>query len=152
MKTLLALNTDLSALPSTEGRAPEWIELIPAGPTITGRDGRTWLFDELAQQLVLAAFTSRAIDMVIDWEHASEVSAPQGEAAPAAGWIDRLEIRANALWGHVAWTPRAGEQVAARSTASFPRFRLRRRLSASPAHGQRRPDQQTEPGSYRPQP
>lgn len=114
MKTLLALNTDLSALPSTEGQAPEWIELIPAGPTITGRDGRTWLFDELAQQLVLAAFTSRAIDMVIDWEHASEVSAPQGEAAPAAGWIDRLEIRANALWGHVAWTPRAGEQVAAR--------------------------------------
>ncbi|MFF3704992.1 phage protease [Pseudomonas qingdaonensis] len=114
MKTLLALNTDLSALPSTEGQAPEWIELIPGGPTITGRDGRTWLFDELAQQLVLAAFTSRAIDMVIDWEHASEVSAPQGEPAPAAGWIDRLEIRANALWGHVAWTPRAGEQVAAR--------------------------------------
>lgn len=114
MKTLLALNTDLSALPSTEGQAPEWIELIPAGPTITGRDGRTWLFDELAQQLVLAAFTSRAIDMVIDWEHASEVSAPQGEPAPAAGWIDRLEIRADALWGHVAWTPRAGGQVAAR--------------------------------------
>lgn len=114
MKTLLALNTDLSALLSTEGQAPEWIELIPAGPTITGRDGRTWLFDELAQQLVLAAFTSRAIDMVIDWEHASEVSAPQGQAAPAAGWIDRLEVRADALWGHVAWTPRAGEQVAAR--------------------------------------
>ncbi|PLP96016.1 hypothetical protein CYD26_00475 [Pseudomonas sp. FFUP_PS_473] len=114
MKTLLALNTDLSALPSTEGQAPDWIELIPAGPTITGRDGRTWLFDELAQQLVLAAFTGRAIDMVIDWEHASEVAAPKGKPAPAAAWIDRLEIRSEALWGHVAWTPRAGEQVVAR--------------------------------------
>ncbi|WP_110972149.1 phage protease [Pseudomonas huaxiensis] len=114
MKTLLALNTDLSALPSTDGQAPEWIELIPAGPAVTGRDGRTWLFDELAQQLVLAAFTARAIDMVIDWEHATEVVAPQGMPAPAAAWIDKLEIRADALWGHVSWTPRAGEQVAAR--------------------------------------
>ncbi|KPA91389.1 Mu-like prophage I protein [Pseudomonas asplenii] len=114
MKTLLALNTDLSALPSTEGQPPEWIELIPTGPTVTGRDGRTWLFDELAQQLVLAAFTERGIDMVIDWEHATEVSAPKGEEAPAAGWIDQLELRDGALWGHVNWTPRAGGQVVAK--------------------------------------
>ncbi|WP_323114330.1 phage protease [Pseudomonas guariconensis] len=114
MKTLLALNTDLSAMPSTEGQAPDWIELIPPGPTVTGRDGRTWLFDDLAQQLVLAAFTGRGIDMVIDWEHATEVAAPKGDEAPAAGWIDRLELRNGALWGHVAWTPRAGGQVAAR--------------------------------------
>lgn len=114
MKTSFALNTDLSAQPSTEGQAPDWIELIPLGPTITGRDGRTWLWDDIAQQLVMTAFTTRAIDMVIDWEHASEVGAPQGEPAPAAGWIDRLEIRSGALWGHVSWTPRAGQQIAAR--------------------------------------
>lgn len=112
MKTSFALNTDLSAQPSTEGQAPEWIELIPSGTTITGRDGRTWLWDDIAQQLVLTAFTSRAVDMVIDWEHASEIAAPKGEEAPAAGWIDRLEIRTGALWGHVTWTPRAGKQVA----------------------------------------
>ncbi|MHB2082136.1 phage protease [Pseudomonas asiatica] len=114
MKTLIALNVDLSDLSSIEGQAPEWIELIPTGPTITGRDGRTWLFDELAQQLVLGAFTQRSIDMVMDWEHATEVAAPKGEPAPAAAWIDRLELRGGALWGHVAWTPRAGEQVVAR--------------------------------------
>ncbi|WP_397458200.1 phage protease [Pseudomonas asplenii] len=114
MKTRLALNTDLSALPSTEGQPPEWIELIPTGPTVTGRDGRTWLFDELAQQLVLAAFTERGIDMVIDWEHSTEVAAPLGDPAPAAGWIDRLELRDGALWGHVTWTPRAGAQVVTR--------------------------------------
>lgn len=113
MKTL-ALNTDLSAQPSTEGQAPDWIELLPSGPVINGRDGRKWLFDELAQQLVDTAFVERGIDMVIDWEHATEKVAPQGEPAPAAGWIDRLEIRSGALWGHVTWTPRAGEQVAAR--------------------------------------
>ncbi|UCZ84451.1 phage protease [Pseudomonas sp. L5B5] len=114
MKTLLALNTDLSAMPSTEGKAPEWIELIPSGPNVTGRDGRTWLFDDLAQQLVLAAFVGRGIDMVIDWEHATEVVAPKGEEAPASGWIDRLELRDGALWGHVTWTPRAEAQVVAR--------------------------------------
>ncbi|MGE7992544.1 phage protease [Pseudomonas sp. NPDC089554] len=114
MKTLLALNTDLSTQPSAEGQAPDWIELIPSGPTVTGRDGRTWLFDELGQQLVLAAFAGRGIDMVIDWEHATEVAAPKGEEAPAAGWIDRLELRNGALWGHVDWTPRAGVQVAAK--------------------------------------
>jgi len=114
MKTLIALNTDLSAQPTTEGQAPDWIELIPTGPTVTGRDGRTWLFDDLAQQLVLSAFISRGIDMVIDWEHSTEVVAPQGEPAPAAGWIDRLELRSGALWGHVTWTPRAGAQVATR--------------------------------------
>ncbi|MBH3449149.1 hypothetical protein I5S84_09845 [Pseudomonas putida] len=114
MKTLLALNTDLSALLTTEGEAPDWIELIPTGPVIEGRDKRTWLFDDMAQQWVLTAFTGRGIDMVIDWEHATEVAAPKGEEAPAAGWIDRLELRDGALWGHVDWTPRAGVQVAAK--------------------------------------
>ena len=114
MKTLLALNTDLSATASADGKAPEWIELIPAGPTVLGRDGRTWLFDDLAQGLVLDAFTSRGIDMVVDWEHASEILAPAGQPAPASGWVDQLEIRDGALWGHIAWTPTAAAQVASR--------------------------------------
>jgi len=114
MKTLLALNTDLSASASADGKAPEWIELIPAGPTVLGRDGRTWLFDDLAQGLVLDAFTSRGIDMVVDWEHASEILAPAGQPAPASGWVDQLEIRDGALWGHIAWTPTAAAQVASR--------------------------------------
>lgn len=114
MKTLLALNTDLSATASADGKAPEWIELIPAGPTVLGRDGRTWLFDDLAQGLVLDAFTSRGIDMVVDWEHASEILAPSGQPAPASGWVDQLEIRDGALWGHIDWTPTAAAQVASR--------------------------------------
>lgn len=111
MKTLLALNTDLTGSLSADGKAPEWIELIPAGPTVQGRDGRSWLFDHDAQQLVLSSFVGRAIDLPIDWEHATQLKAPKGEEAPAAAWIDALEVRDGALWGHITWTPRARVQV-----------------------------------------
>lgn len=110
MKTQLALNTDLSATVS-DGKAPEWVELIPAGPNVTGRDGRQWLFDEQAGMLVQSSFLGRAIDLPIDWEHATQHRATKGESAPAAGWIKQLELRDGALWGLVDWTPRASEQV-----------------------------------------
>ncbi len=110
MKTQLALNTDLSATVS-DGKAPEWVELIPPGPSVTGRDGRQWLFDEQAGMLVQSSFHGRAIDLPIDWEHATQHRASKGESAPAAGWIKQLELRGGALWGLVDWTPRASEQV-----------------------------------------
>ncbi len=110
MKTQLALNTDLSATVS-DGKAPEWVELIPPGPNVTGRDGRQWLFDEQAGMLVQSSFHGRAIDLPIDWEHATQHRASKGESAPAAGWIKQLELRNGALWGLVDWTPRASEQV-----------------------------------------
>lgn len=110
MKTQLALNTDLSATVS-DGKAPEWVELIPPGPNVTGRDGRQWLFDEQAGTLVQSSFLGRAIDLPIDWEHATQHRASKGESAPAAGWIKQLELRNGALWGLVDWTPRASAQV-----------------------------------------
>ncbi len=110
MKTQLALNTDLSSTVS-DGKAPEWVELIPPGPNVTGRDGRQWLFDEQAGTLVQSSFHGRAIDLPIDWEHATQHRASKGESAPAAGWIKQLELRNGALWGLVDWTPRASEQV-----------------------------------------
>ncbi len=103
----LALNTELTAA----GSAPDWVELIPAGPTVTGRDGRRWLFDPLAAELVQSSFVARAIELPIDWEHATQHRAPQGSDAPAAGWIKRLELRDGALWAEVDWTPRAQHQV-----------------------------------------
>lgn len=110
MKTQLALNTDLSATVS-DGKAPEWVELIPPGPNVSGRDGRQWLFDAQAEMLVQSSFAGRAIDLPIDWEHATQHRAVKGEDAPAAGWIKRLEIRNGALWGLVDWTPRGSAQV-----------------------------------------
>ncbi len=105
----LALNAELPA--AVDGKAPDWVELIPAGPNVVGRDGRAWLFDADASQAVLGDFERRSTQLPTDWEHATQHRAPKGEDAPAAAWIDRLEMRDGALWAHVEWTPRALEQV-----------------------------------------
>lgn len=109
----MSLNSEIMAGLVTD-IAPEWIELIPAGPNISGRDGRKWLFDPVGAQLVIRAFTVRAIDLPIDWEHATQHLAPRGEAAPAAGWVSELHIRGGSLWGKIAWTARGKAQVEAR--------------------------------------
>lgn len=91
---------------------PDWIQLLPAGPAITGSDGRSWTLPDPAA--LLTEFTARNKPLVVDWEHASEHRALQGLDAPAAGWIDRLETRDGAIWGHVEWTPKAAQQIAAK--------------------------------------
>jgi phage I-like protein len=95
-----------------DGQVPDWIELLPAGPTIEGQDGRAWTLPD--PQTVVAAFARRHASLVIDWEHASEHRAPHGLDAPAAGWIDELQVRDGAVWGRVTWTERATAQIAAR--------------------------------------
>ena len=91
---------------------PEWIHLLPSGPQISGADGRTWTLAD--PSALVQTFQHRHTPLVIDWEHASEHRAPQGLDAPAAGWIDQLETRQGALWGHVEWTARAVQQIQAR--------------------------------------
>lgn len=91
---------------------PDWIQLLPAGPAITGHDGRSWRLPD--PQPLITAFQARQRPLVIDWEHASEHRAPVGLDAPAAGWIDQLEARHGAVWGHVEWTERAKQQIAAK--------------------------------------
>ena len=110
----LALNTELQVV---DGKAPEWVELIPpadADGMVRGRDGRLWRWDAKAHVDVLGAYQARGIDMVIDWEHATQRRAPNGEEAPGAAWIKELQIRAGALWGRAEWTPRAENQVVAK--------------------------------------
>ncbi|WP_081473817.1 phage protease [Desulfocurvibacter africanus] len=103
----MALNVELPG-----GNVPEWVQLIPAGPTVTGQDGRSWRFGEVEARSVLAWFSGRGgAPLLMDWEHASERLAPQGKEAPAAGWITALELRDGALWGRVEWTERAAGQV-----------------------------------------
>lgn len=100
----LSLNVELPA-----GEIPEWVELLPAGETVMGRDGRAWRNSN--PQSVVDAFTSRNVDLVIDWEHASEHRAPQGQDAPAAGWVKELAVREGAVWGRVEWTEKAVAQL-----------------------------------------
>lgn len=100
----LALNVELPA-----GEVPEWVEMLPAGDMVAGRDGRTWRNSN--PQAVVDASQRPGVDLVIDWEHASEHRAPKGEDAPAAGWVKQLEVRDGAVWARVEWTDKAAEQL-----------------------------------------
>lgn len=104
---------DQIGFPLPTNAPPEWVELIPAGPAVIGQDGRRWLNDR--PDAIVTDFRQRAFPLVVDWEHATEHRAPVGLDAPAAGWIDRLESRAGAIWGHVKeWTGRACAALANR--------------------------------------
>ena len=90
---------------------PEWVELIPAGE-FSGRDGRgPYTLDPAAVQ---SAFADWGMPLAIDYEHQAFNAAENGQPAPAAGWINALDVRAGALWGQVEWTERAAGHVTAR--------------------------------------
>lgn len=98
-------------LPATSGTAPEWIMLLPASDEVVGLDGRRWRNSSPAR--VIDAFRERGLDLVIDWEHASETRALAGERSPAAGWIKDMELRGGAVWGRVAWTEQGRADIEA---------------------------------------
>lgn len=97
---------------SPGAHVPDWIELLPAGPEIKGRDGRAWRLDN--PQAIIAAFLADGKDMPVDIEHATELKAPKGDSAPAVGWIKGLEIRCGSIWGRVEWTNDGGFTVSER--------------------------------------
>ena len=105
------------AIPVVAGKPlPEWIHVLPLG-TWRGKTSmkRTLRVDTTMCSQIADNFSRRGIDIVIDWEHRTEVATTTGGDAPAAGWIDQLELREDGLWGHVKeWTPRAAEQLRAK--------------------------------------
>ncbi|MDG4811665.1 phage protease [Hydrogenovibrio sp. 3SP14C1] len=95
-----ALNFEISQ--EVQSVVPDWIELIPAGDLVTGRDGRSW--KNTNPQKIIQSFVDNQADIPVDIEHATELKAPQGDPAPAIGWIKALEIRDGAVFGRVEWT------------------------------------------------
>lgn len=104
---VFALALELAAAGPT---APTEIMVMPAGQVQTAAtDPRgPWLCDPAA--VVAASRTERP--MVIDFDHATDLAAPRGEPAPAAGWITQLHARPDGVWATVEWTA-AGAQVLA---------------------------------------
>lgn len=98
------------ALP--DGGPPDWILLVPAG-RFQGRDGRWWVNDH--PDRIVAAFHQSGQPLPVDWEHATELKAPKGDPAPAAGWITALENRNGEIWGRAEWTDAAAAQIQARA-------------------------------------
>ena len=96
--TGIALNFELSS----EGTAPDWVELLPAGDVVTGRDSRSW--QKSNPQAIVDSFAANKASLPIDCEHSTEIKGVQGEEAPARGWIEKMEVReGGSIWGKVAW-------------------------------------------------
>ena len=69
--------------------------------------------DKFFDQLI-ASFTSAGNEIVVDYEHAAELSGP-GQKAVAAGWISGFTKKADGLWARVKeWTEDARRHIEAR--------------------------------------
>jgi phage I-like protein len=88
------------ALP--EGDAPEWIQLLPAGPSIATADGRGPYTVRDVPALMAASLTA-GDRLPLDENHATDLVGPKGGPSPARGWIVALEQRADGVWGKVDW-------------------------------------------------
>lgn len=101
----------LAADASPSAGGPAWIKITPRGRW-TARDGRS--FETIPETLV-ARFTADGVSVPIDIDHATVKKALFGEAAPAVGWIEELEARADGTYGRVEWLAPGLEVLAARS-------------------------------------
>lgn len=90
---------------------PEWIKLTPRGK-FTARDGRVFDVDP---ELLAARFVQDGVDLPVDVDHATVKKAMFGEAAPAVGWVSKLEARADGLYGKVEWLADGLKVLAART-------------------------------------
>lgn len=89
----------------------QWVHLAPGGKIVT-KDGRGPYQLDDADAVIRVSFHSANIDKLpIDYNHAIDLAAPRGEGSPAAGWISRMEARADGIWGHVEWTPSAARAI-----------------------------------------
>src|SRR5471030_752850 len=71
--------------------------------------------DDLAQ--IVRNYRKRSADLVVDYDHSTEYTAGSGEAAPAAGWLKKMDDGPDAqgvLWGGAEFTEKATKMLAAR--------------------------------------
>jgi phage I-like protein len=74
-----------------------------------------WLLDKASALGVAAAFNARADARVIDYEHQTLHAERNGQPAPAAAWMGRLEARDDGLYAAATeWTESAAAMIAAR--------------------------------------
>jgi phage I-like protein len=91
--------------------APEWIKLAPRGK-FTARDGRSFDADP---EVLVQRFDADGVAVPVDVDHATVKKAMFGDVAPAVGWIEKLEARADGLYGQVAWLDEGVRVLAART-------------------------------------
>ncbi|WP_054310506.1 phage protease [Mesorhizobium sp. 1M-11] len=108
---LNAITHSLSAA-ANDGKAPEYIHLLPAG-TFSGADGRgPFVLGDVAELIAVSLPAGRKLP--IDVNHAIDHLAGTGRPSPAVAWIVALEGRADGVWGKVEWTNEGRSLVADR--------------------------------------
>lgn len=116
-KTWVQKAKALVLLEDLGGSPPEWIRVLKMGENRLN-DGRdSFLVDKRSIGRILAAFQMRGNDLVVDYEHATMKT--NGEAAPAAGWIQELEARDDGLWARISWTNKGADFIRAREYRYF---------------------------------
>lgn len=104
-------------LPAPEnGEAPDWVHLLPAPVDgyIQTNDKRGPYRVVSLQAIADASLANGAIPF--DENHASHMK--DVSSAPARGWIEQMQVRADGLWGRVEWTEEGRKLVTGRAYRS----------------------------------
>ncbi|MFD1342888.1 phage protease [Litorisediminicola beolgyonensis] len=103
----------IPAEPSAE--APEWIHLLNLGEQHTADSRGPYQVADLEEIIAASLQAAEGLDLPIDENHATDLAAPKGGAAPARGWIKELQARSDGIWGRVEWTKAGREMVQERA-------------------------------------
>lgn len=114
--TSRALQVAALGVQLSDGAAPKAFRLIPLG-TFRATDGRPagvagWQLDRATAQSLADRVNARATPLVIDYEHQTLLARENGKPAPAAGWINALDVRDDGLYASdVQWTADAATLI-----------------------------------------
>ncbi|MFW6027277.1 MAG: phage protease [bacterium] len=89
----------------------QWVHLMPAGKLVP-RDGRKpWRVLSASTLVQRSEEYAGGRGIPVDYEHQTDKAEVNGQPAPAAGWIEKLESRKDGVWGLVRWTERAAAHI-----------------------------------------
>ncbi|MGR6833594.1 phage protease [Aliivibrio wodanis] len=109
-KLYTALCFNLTTTVSPEGL---WLPMIPSG-SFSGIDKRSWTNSN--PDAVVAAFKKK---LPFDVEHSTHLKAPNGDPAPAVGWITELQNRNGEVYGKVEWNSEGHELIEEKKYAYY---------------------------------
>ncbi len=107
-KRPITLTATMAALDlPASGEVPDWIHLLPAPQgELRTYDGRGPYRLTDAQAVIAASLAADPRDgggLLIDENHALELSASKGGPSPSRGRIVEMQARADGIWGRVDW-------------------------------------------------
>ena len=87
--------------------------LLPTG-RVDARDGRRWTNPDPAGVVDRSLAVAGATQLVVDYEHQTDLAGQNGQRAPAAGWITALTATAAGIRASIRWTEQALAHLRAR--------------------------------------